>query len=148
MMTKDIRAITAACMALGALSFAWILYDLFLIATDLEGVLFGSRGVIVGLSYILILFLHAAAFILILMLFSRLDGYAGMKAGSMAAIVISLFMIAVQKVMYDEVGREIMSGPGNAGEIAFVYLGLVINALFCLLVIGKIVVRFFQVGGG
>ncbi len=38
--------------------------------------------------------------------------------------------------MYDEVGHEIKAGFENVGEIAFVYLGLVINALFCLLAVG------------
>jgi len=66
------------------------------------GVLFGSKGAILGFGYVVILLLHGAAFILILMLFSRLEGYAALKAGFMAAIILSLFMIAVQKVMFDE----------------------------------------------
>ena len=135
-MTKSIKAIAVASLVLATVSFVWILYDLFLISADLEGVLFGARGVIVGVGYLVVLLLHGAAFIFILMLFSRLRGYAALKTGSMAAIIISLFMIAVQKVMYDEVGREIKAGMENAGEIAFVNLGLVINAAFCLLVIG------------
>ncbi len=141
-MTKNIRAVATACLILGTISFVWILYDLFLVSADLEGVLFGAKGVIVGLGYIVILLLHGAAFIFILMLFSRLKGYAALKTGSMAAIILSLFMIAVQKVMYDEVGHEIKSGLENAGEIAFVNLGLVINALFCLLVIGLALFAF------
>jgi hypothetical protein len=66
-MTKNIRAVATACLILGTISFVWILYDLFLIAADLEGVLFGAKGVIVGLGYIVILLLHGAVFIFILM---------------------------------------------------------------------------------
>jgi len=140
-MTKSIKAVAAASLILGIISLIWILYDLFLISADLQGVLFGSRGTAVGIGYIVILLLHGMAFLLILLLFSRFRGYGVLKAISIAAVVNSLLMLAVQKVMYDEVGREIKFGS-DAGEIVFVNLGLVINASFCFLVIGLAVFAF------
>ena len=134
-MTKGIRAIAATCVVLGFASFVWILRDLVLLATDLEGVLFGDMRLIVGLGYLVLLLLHGFAFVLILTVFARLRGYAALKAATVVMLVASLFMLAVQKVMYDEVGREIKAGFGNAGEILFVNAGLVVNGLFCLLVI-------------
>ena len=117
-------------------SFVWILLDLWLLSTDLEKVLFGTWGVPVGVGYLVILLFHVAALMLVLMTFSRLEGYAALKSGSAAVLVVSLFMIAVQKVMYDEVGREIKAGFDRVGEIGFVNAGLLVNAFCCLLVMG------------
>jgi hypothetical protein len=85
-MTKGIRALAAACLILGILSFLWIVYDLYLIDSDLEGVLFGSKGAMVGIGYLPILLVHGAAFLLLLMLSSRHRGYSILKSGSLAVI--------------------------------------------------------------
>ena len=66
----------------------------------------------------------------------------------MVMLVASLFMLAVQKVMYDELGREIKAGFENAGEIAFVNAGLAVNGLFCLLVIALAVLALKKAVGG
>jgi hypothetical protein len=146
-MTKGIRAIAVTCVALGILTFAWIVCDLIFLANDLEGVLFGSWGIFVGIGYLVMLLLHGIAFVLVLTVIARLKGYAALKAVTVAALVASLFMIAVQKVMYDEVGREIRAGM-DAGEISFVNLGLVVNAACCLLVIGVAVLALRKGLGG
>ena len=135
-MTKGTRATAVVTLILGVVSFVWILLDLWLLSTDLEKVLFGTWGVPVGVGYLVILLFHVAALMLVLMTFSRLEGYAALKAGSAAVLVVSLFMIAVQKVMYDEVGREIKAGFDRVGEIGFVNAGLLVNAFCCLLVMG------------
>ncbi len=133
-MTKGIRATSITALVLGAAAFVWILVDLLLLSTDLEKVLFGTWGLPVGIGYLVMLLFHAAAFVLVLLAFSRLEGHTALKVGSLAALVVSLFMIAVQKVMYDEVGRQIKAGFDRVGEIGFVYAGLFVNAACCLVV--------------
>ena len=73
-MAKGIRAIAATCVVLGVVSFVWILSDLVFLAIDLEGVLFGDRGLVVGLGYLVMLLLHGFAFLLVLTAFARLRG--------------------------------------------------------------------------
>jgi hypothetical protein len=78
------------------------------------------------------LLFHGAAFFFIFTE-ARAKGSTGIwLVLGLAVGVFSLFAIAAQKVLYDEIGREWKSGFPPPGETSLLYACLGLNALFCL----------------
>lgn len=119
---------------IGIICLLWIVLDIALIQTDLEAVIrFQLQGKIIGIGYILLLIFHGLAVILYFSCFGGLQN-PGWNGFYIVAGIMSTLCLAVQKVMFDEVGREFTMEQPIPGETYFIYLALLINALFILYV--------------
>ena len=129
-------------ISLGVITVTFIIYSFYVLTTDLNNVLFmGTAGFIVGVGYVLIILFHL--FVLIeLYLPSKRKFLITKKGFILFFFSISTLFLFIQKVMYDEVAREIAI-ESVPGEINFIYLGLIINLAFILFVL-KFLIRNFQ----
>lgn len=135
-MDRTYRVIALATLILSIISLVWEAYDIYNIHFHLTQVLqFKYPGAIMAIGYIFILLFHISAFLFIFMRIRRTG-----KAGKLPILIImtgiaSLFSIAIEKVMFDEIGREFYIEFPISGEILFLYVCLGINALFSALII-------------
>jgi hypothetical protein len=136
-MKKDFSKIGPITLALGLVTFLWLLFLASAIHTDLAGVLrfdlSDSLTYLTGAGYLVMLAFHVTAFVF---LFKEARLAKRIGSGRSLALVlgiVSLFAIAVEKVMFDEIGRETFLESPAPGEIIFLDAGLVVNALFCLI---------------
>lgn len=119
-----------AAFLLGIVCLPWILYDLFKLHSDLPSVIFrGPSGLIVGVGYLFILIFHVLMFIVYGKYFRHHPRF-GPRILLPALLVASFFALAVEKVMFDEVGREYFLEFPRPGEADFIDLGLFANAVF------------------
>ena len=130
----------------GIICLLWIIYDFLKIYNDLSAVLFSANtGLIVGIGYIFILSFHV--FVLILYFrFFRHHKEKKLRGLLLILFFISFLALAVEKVMFDEVGREFYLEFPAPGEVHFIYLGLFLNALFVLFAL-YCISRFFWLSG-
>ena len=117
---------------LGIICVLWIIYDIYKIYSDLRSVLFQSpTSLIMIIGYFFILIFH----IFVIVIFFRY--FKGQKNSNkniilLFLIIFSIFMIMVEKVMFDEVGHEYYIEFPAPGEVRFLYFGLFINASFII----------------
>ncbi|MDH4196039.1 MAG: hypothetical protein OEW05_01370 [Candidatus Aminicenantes bacterium] len=131
-MAAKSRTLPTTAFLLGILCLIWILYDIVKIHSDLISVIFPrSSGWIVGIGYILILLFHALMFIVYWKYF-RHHPSVGPRMALISLWIISFFALAVEKVMFDEVGREYFLEFPRPDEVYFIYLGLFVNAVFII----------------
>jgi len=117
-------------LVLGIVSLLWLFYDLYEITHNIEKVLYvNESGYIIGIGYIFILLFHVFSIIYVLKQFRRYKKFNWLRIIVMIFGVFSLFAIAVEKVMYDEIAREIMFGSAG-GEIFILCCAIVLNILF------------------
>lgn len=119
-------------LILGITCLFWIILDLYLLIIDLEGVIFlNFSGLTVGIGYLLMIMYH------ILILVVQISGLKitdskNQSIALFALLIISVFALAVEKVMFDEVGREYYLEYPIPGETYFIYLGIILNLTFIL----------------
>ena len=131
-MTKQLKIFPVSVLVLGILCILWIIYDIAQLYIDLGDVIyFHTAGLIMGIGYLLIIIYHIFVFI-VWFRYLRYSGNYTQSITIIFLIIISSFMLAVQKVMYDEVGREYYLEYPAPGEVNFIYLGLFINLIFIL----------------
>ncbi len=129
-MPAKFKTLPAATFFLGIVCFSWILYDVLKIYSDLRSVIFfGSSGLIVGIGYLFIVLFHALMFIIYLRYFRRHQN-PRLRIVPLSLLIVSFLALAVEKTMYDEVGREYFLELPVPGEVIFIYFGLFLNALF------------------
>jgi len=125
-----VRAPQAAAVSLGILSLGGIVFNATKLGTDLEAVLFFERaGRIMAIAYLVMLVFHVVALgTLFRSMRDRSSG--GRRTVFLLLAGLSLFGLAVQKVMFDEVAREYYLEYPMPGETVFIYFGLLLNAVF------------------
>jgi hypothetical protein len=141
-MNRKFSAIGFITLALGLATFLWLLYHVYEVRADLPGVLnfdvSDYRGYITGLGYLIMLFFHAAAFVFLFLHSRFIKRYTFRSVAAFVLGILSLFAIAVEKVMYDEIAREMTVEYPVPGEVFFLYLCFGVNALFCLVMVGAV----------
>jgi hypothetical protein len=134
-MAKKRTFLQSAISLFGVVSLLWIVFDFFQIALNLESVIYlGRTGFIVGIGYLFILAFHLLALaqcIKNLILKNKL----AVSITTLFFLIVSFLSLFMQKVMFDEVGREYSVEYPMPGETYFIFLGLAINALFILFVL-------------
>jgi hypothetical protein len=131
-MFQNFKTLSTAALYLGSVCLVWIIYDTIKIYADLSSVIFlVTAGWFVGVGYVLIILFHILIIILYLKCF-RHNQQVGTKIILISLFFISLFALAVEKVMYDKVGHEYLIEFPAPGEVNFIYLGLFLNAVFIL----------------
>lgn len=131
-MSEKFKVFPATTILLGVLCFLWIVYDIVQIYFDLQSVLFfGTSGLIMGIGYLFILLFHI---LVLIIYFKYLRHHQNiiLSFTLLSLTIISFLALAVEKVMFDEVGREFYLEFPAPGEVSFIYLGLFINALFII----------------
>lgn len=133
-MNKRLSPIGLLTLVLGLATFLWLLFHCYEIRTDLAGLLrFDASDLsdfLAVAGYLVMIFFHAAAF---LFLFGRARlaaRFGGWPVLGLAFGVVSLVSVAVQKVMYDEIRREMTIEFPVPGEVSLLYLLLGVNLLF------------------
>jgi MFS family permease len=133
-MRKDLSASGYMTLVLGLVTFLWLLFHVYSISTDLPGVLrfdlSNSTTYVSGVGYLVMLAFHAAALVFLFKQTRLAQEPGGGRILAIAFGVVSLFAISVEKVMYDELGREIALEFPVPDEIVFLYACLAVNALF------------------
>ncbi|MEN8194737.1 MAG: hypothetical protein ABFS12_18095 [Bacteroidota bacterium] len=131
-MLKEKSKISKTVFILGIICVVWIIVDIVLLLIDLHGVIFFElSGLIVGIGYIFILLFHILFFIYLFNIY-RIGQRYKQIIPSVILFIVSLFALAVQKVMYDEVGREYYLENSIPGETYFIYFGLILNLIFIM----------------
>ena len=129
-------------LILGIVSLLWLFYDLYEITHNLEKVLdVNELGYIIGIGYIFILLFHVFAIIYMLQQLRSYKEINWIRIIVMIFGVFSLFAIAGEKVMYDEITREITFG-GAGGEIFILSCAIVLNILFTFTMLVLIIKTF------
>jgi hypothetical protein len=133
-MTKRHSPSALAALILGLVTFLWLLFQVYEVRTDLAGVIrfdaSDPSAYLVGAGYLVMLVFHAAAFLFLFgraRLARRLGGWTVL---GLALGVVSLAAIAAQKVLYDEIGREMGIEYPVPTEVSLLYGALAVNVLF------------------
>jgi len=133
-MRKRLSAGGLATLILGLATFLWLLFHVYEIRTDLPGVLRFEASdfldVLVGAGYLVMLLFHAAAFLFLFGQVRRAKRFAGWPVLGLVTGVVSLFAIAAEKVMYDEISREMAIESPFPDEVFLLYGCLAVNLLF------------------
>lgn len=115
---------------LGFVCLIWIIYDIISIYSDLGSVIhFGTAGLFVGIGYILIIIFHGLVLLIYLLYFWHHKNIS-IRGGLLFLLIVSFLALIIEKVMYDEVGREYMIEFPLPGETHFIIFGLLLNILF------------------
>ena len=129
-------------LILGIVSLLWLFYDLYEINHNIEKALdVNESGYIIGIGYIFILLFHVFAIIYVLQQFRSYKVIHWIRIIVMIFGVFSLFAIAGEKVMYDEIIREVTFG-GAGGEIFILCCAIVLNILFTFTILVLIIKTF------
>ena len=133
-MKKRCSPSALATLILGLVTFLWLLFLVYVIRTDLAGVIrFDASNLsdyLVGAGYLAMLLFHAAALLFIFgraRLAKRLGGWPVL---GLVSAVVSLAAIAAEKVLYDEIGREMTIEYPVPTEVSLLYGALAVNLLF------------------
>ena len=118
-------------LCLGMLSGISLLYTIYHVGNRLSGLLdLNLSGYIVGIGYIIILLFHFFAIFFLISRFQALEARRLFRGVVLVSAVVSLFAIAAEKVMFDEIGRELRLGVEVAGEVFILTLLLLVNLIF------------------
>jgi len=132
------KILSTIIFSLGIVCLFWIIFDIVNVYSNLSSVIFfGTLGLIVGVGYIFILIFHILVLFVYFKYFHNRPNNK-LSIGFLSFIIISFLALVVQKAMYDEVGREYYLEFPAPGEVRFIYLGLIINALFILYALYRI----------
>jgi uncharacterized membrane protein len=132
-MKRRLSTIAAVTMVLGLATFLWLVFHIYEVRTDLPGLL---RFDLSDLSdYLVMLSFHGAALILLFAQARPRKRFGGWPILGLAMGVLSLFAIAAEKVLYDEIGRELVVEYPVPGEVSLLYACLGINVLFSVFMI-------------
>ena len=124
------RAVT---LVLGMITFGWLLLDIYEVNSNLHDFIFGEAGWIGLIGYLFIFAFHVSAFIFIIFQFRYSETLHVLKVATLVAGVLSLFALGVEKVMFDEIGREYYMEGGKPGEVKLLYIAFAINVIFNVL---------------
>jgi len=135
-LSKNLKIYSIIIWIFGVISLVWIFYDIYQIKTDLSFVIqFDKVGVIMGIGYLFILFFHILSLIFIAIQFRFNKGLNSLRNSTLILGIISFLAFGIEKVMYDEVGREYYLEWPAPGEVMFLYFCLGIHALFAVIVL-------------
>jgi hypothetical protein len=138
-MKKQISASGLVTLVLGFATFLWLVFHIYEIHADLPGVLRFDASepsdYLVGTGYLVMLMFHAAAFIFLFKQIRSMKRFRGWPVLGLVIGICSLFAIAAEKVMYDEIGRELTSEFPLPGEASLLYACLGVNTLFSVFMI-------------
>jgi hypothetical protein len=121
-------------LVLGCIASAGIVAMVVLIRTALPAILdFNAMGYILGIGYLYLLLYHGFVFLhAILILFSEYKS-TPLHIGVVVLGFVSGFLFIVEKVMFDEIAREMVYEFPVPGEIVFIYGALGVHLLFTAL---------------
>jgi hypothetical protein len=135
-MKKNLATHGLITLVLGLITFLWLLFHLHEIRADLPGVLRFDlshySNYITGAGYLIMLLFHIAAFIFMFKEARFTKRIGGWQVLALVLGVSSLFAIAVEKVMYDEIAHELFVEYPVPNEIVFLYACLAVNVIFSI----------------
>jgi len=130
-MTTFISNVAKATFFLAAISLCWLVFDLIVLAVNFPDILlFGLWSGVAGAGYIFILAFHAFAFLMLILHLRKIGRDGILRTVSFITGLLSLIAICVEKVFYDEIGREFGAGFAIGNELKVLALMLMINAVF------------------
>ncbi|MBN2265264.1 MAG: hypothetical protein JW775_05560 [Candidatus Aminicenantes bacterium] len=133
-MKKRYSPSALATLILGLVTFLWLLFHVYEVRTDLAGVIRFDASepshYLIGAGYLVMLAFHAAAFIFVFSRARLAKRLGGWPVLGLASGVVSLAAIAAEKVLYDEIGREMTIEFPVPGEVSLLYAALGLNLLF------------------
>lgn len=133
-MKKAISVTGIVTLVLGLVTFVWLLFHVYEIRTNLTSVIrFDASDVsdyLIGAGYLVMLLFHGASFIFMFMQLRLAKRFGGRPVAGLVFGTVSLFAIAAEKVMYDEIGREMSIEYPVPGEVSLLYACLGVNLAF------------------
>ena len=140
MRERTLKGVARTGFMLGCVAFLCIVWMVVFIRTDLNAVLeFGDGGYILAAGYLYLLLYHGFVFLHIILCFFKDYTLAPMHVGIGLLGIVSLFSFIVEKVMFDEVAREMAIEYPYPGEVVFIYGALGVHLLFVLLTTASLV---------
>jgi hypothetical protein len=138
-MKKRLSVGALITLVLGGITFLWLVVHIYGIRTNLPSLLrfdaSNPSDYVAGAGYLIMLLFHAAAFFFIFTKAHVKERMGAWPVLGLVAGLFSLFAVAAEKVLYDEIGREWKSGFPPPGETSLLYACLGVNALFSLFMI-------------
>ena len=135
-MKKNLSAGSLITLVLSIVTFLWLLFHFYRIRTDLPGVLqfdFSDYlAILTGTGYLVMLLFHVAAFIFIFKQARVTKWFGGRHVLALILGIVSLFAIAMEKVMYDEIAHEMSVEYPVPSEASLLYGCLAVNGFFCI----------------
>ncbi len=135
-MKKNFSSSSIITLVLSLVTFLWLLFHFHRIRTDLPGVLrfdFSDYSdILIGTGYLVMLLFHVAAFIFVFKQARFMNQFGGRQMLTLLLGIVSLFAIAMEKVMYDEIAHEMSVEYPVPSEVSLLYGCLTVNALFCV----------------
>ncbi len=127
--------VSRVILILGIISIPFIFYDISVIIFDLESALTitTTSGVIIFIGYIFILLFHLTVAGYLIRYSKRFQNIRSQTNTIITYGIISFLSIVMQKVMWDEVGREFYIEYPFPDETYFIIMGLLLNAVFIIM---------------
>lgn len=141
-MNKKFTVSSTVTLMLGLITFLWLLFYMYHLWTAPLGLLRFGRTELDSIEltgYLAMLLFHASALLFIFMKARYTNRFGDFSILALLLGIVSLFAIAVEKVMADEIGREMAVAdmyPG--GEIFILYASLGINMLFSMVMMVEV----------
>ena len=134
MQWKNLRFMSRLGLVLGCVSVVCIVIMFVLIRTDLPSIVnFHDTGYLLGAGYLWLLLYHGYVFLYIIRGLIRDYALSPSQLGVGFLGIVSLFTFVIEKVMFDEVAREIEYESPFPGEIVFIYGALGLHVCFVVL---------------
>ena len=140
-MNKKLTLSGVMTLMLGLVTFLWLLFHMYQLRADVLGMLQISHTEFDYISiagYHAMLLFHASAFLFMFMYARYLKRFSAWWILALGFGIVSLFAIAVEKVMYDEIVREMIMEFEFPGEISILYICLGINLLFSIIMMAAV----------
>lgn len=128
-MEPKIRNLSLLTLILGAISFGWLILNIYYYNTEIVDVVSGKSGIVAGIGYVLLLAFYVSAFFLLFSLFRFTKKLATLKILAIILWTISLISILVDKVMFDEIADAIKMG-WEYGELKVLNISAIVKAIF------------------
>lgn len=126
-MENKSRSIVHITFVLGIITVLWLAWTLYQVNAHLREILGGSEtGYLMMAGYLIMFLFHCLSFGAIIMHQYAIRRGGVLKISMFALGIVSFIMIAVEKVMFDEIARQAEA----TGETAILNGCLIVNVLF------------------
>lgn len=136
-MSSKFKSNTIVMMVCTMLTFAGLAWILFMVNTNLEEAInvhkeeLDSGQYLIGISHLVVLLFHPFVILYIFNHYRHFRELRTFKVILLIFSVISLFSMGVEKVMVDEIARQLRSGMAF-NELTILDLAYIINGTYCL----------------
>ncbi len=132
----EYKALLKFTIVLGFIAFLFTGYNMVMIYTIIEGMININSYGIISLGGYIAIFLFSVIVFINYMIFSFNSDLPSFGIAIFLINFLSLISLLMQKILYDQVGREFVFRSGFSLDVLLIYVCLILNML-CIFIISR-----------